>query len=82
MDWGVLKMFNNKNSFFIGFGQEPGQGSASHGGNIKIDGSQVIVDLPLDLYVDESNNVYAGRDSNNAMLIYVNNNEIYTRKVV
>lgn len=73
MDWGVLKMLNNKNSFFIGFG---------HGGNIKIDGSQVIVDLPLDLYVDESNNVYAGRKDNNAILIYVNDNEIYTRKVV
>ncbi len=73
MDWGVLKMLNNKNSFFIGFGQES---------NIKIDGGQVIVDLPLDLYVDESNNVYAGRNNNNAILIYVNNNEIYTRKVV
>jgi hypothetical protein len=73
LDWGVLKMLNNKNSFFIGFGQ---------GGNIKIDGSQVIVDLPLDLYVDESNNVYAGRKDNNAILIYVNDNEIYTRKVV
>lgn len=71
-------MLNNKNSFFIGFGQ----GSARHGGNIKIDGSQVIVDLPLDLYVDESNNVYAGRKDNNAILIYVNDNEIYTRKVV
>lgn len=77
MDWGVLKMLNNKNSFFIGFRQESGQGS-----NIKIDGGQVIVDLPLDLYVDENNNVYAGRNNNNAILIYVNNNEIYTRKVV
>lgn len=77
MDWGVLKMLNNKNSFFIGFGQESGQDS-----NIKIDGGQVIVDLPLDLYVDESNNVYAGRNNNNAILIYVDNNEIYTRKVV
>lgn len=74
-------MLNNKNSFFIGFGQESGQESGQ-GSNIKIDGGQIIVDLPLDLYVDESNNVYAGRNNNNAILIYVNNNEIYTRKVV
>lgn len=73
---GRIKMLSNNNSFFIGYG---GTGSGS---NINIDNGEVVVSLPLDLYVDESNNVYAGREDNNAMLIYVNDNEIYTRKVV
>ncbi len=69
-------MLSNNNSFFIGFGQGSGHGGTGSGSNINIDNGEVVVSLPLDLYVDESNNVY------NAMLIYVNDNEIYTRKVV
>lgn len=75
-------MLSNNNSFFIGFGQGSGQGGTGSGSNIKIDNGEVAVSLPLDLYVDENNNVYAGRNDNNAMLIYINDNEIYTRKVV
>lgn len=75
-------MLSNNNSFFIGLRQGSGQGGTGSGSNINIDNGEVTVSLPLDLYVDDNNNVYAGRKDNNAMLIYVNDNEIYTRKVV
>jgi|LSQX01.2.fsa_nt_gb hypothetical protein len=50
--------------------------------NIDIIGDKVLVDLPLDLYVDENENVYAGKEENNAMLVYTSNNQFYARKVV
>ena len=48
--------------------------------NIKDD--KIIVDLPLDLYVDDNDNVYVGREENNAMLIYTSDNQFYAGKVV
>ena len=49
---------------------------------INIVGGKVLVNLPLDLYVDENENVYAGKEENNAMLVYTSNNQFYARKVV
>lgn len=49
---------------------------------INIIGDKILVDLPLDLYVDENENVYAGKEENNAMLVYTSNNQFYARKVV
>lgn len=65
-------------SFFIGgFGDVH-----SNQGNVRISGDEVIVDFPLDLYIDENNNVYAGRTDNNAIIVYLNENEIYTRRMI
>lgn len=49
---------------------------------VDIVGDNVIVDLPLDLYVDDNGNVYTGGYVNNAMLIYTVDNKFYARKVV
>lgn len=49
---------------------------------VDIVGDNVIVDLPLDLYVDDNGNVYTGGYTNNAMLIYTVDNKFYARKVV
>ena len=68
--------------FFIGsFGS--GGGICPPGGsNINIDGGNVTVNMTLDLYVNEGGEVFAGSEENNSILIYVSDNEIYTRKVV
>ena len=49
---------------------------------IDIVGDKILVDLPLGLYVDENENIYAGKEENNAMLVYTSNNQFYARKVV
>lgn len=70
--------------FFIGEGCiSGGSDSGGNGGNIKVDNGDVIVNTPLNLYIDDSNNVYAGRNTkdNNATLIYVHEDAIYARKV-
>lgn len=65
--------------FFINQG---GMASNCDNNLINIIGDKVLVDLPLDLYVDENENVYAGKEENNAMLVYTSNNQFYARKVV
>ena len=71
----------SKGFFIGGFGSGGGQPSAPQG-LVTVNNGQVAVSLPLDLYIDSSNNVFAGSATKNASLIYVNNNEIYARKVV
>lgn len=65
--------------FFINQG---GMTSNCDNNLIDIIGDKVLVNLPLDLYVDENENVYAGKEENNAMLVYTSNNQFYARKVV
>ena len=67
--------------FFIGGFGSGGQTSAPQG-LVTVNNGQVTISLPLDLYVDDSSNVFAGSETKNATLIYVDNNEIYARKVV
>jgi len=67
------------NGFFIG---GFGNGGQSSTGLVTVNNGQVTITLPLDLYVDNNNNVFAGSEIKNASLIYVDNNEIYARKVV
>lgn len=67
--------------FFIGGFGNGGQPSTPQG-LVTVNNGQVTISLPLDLYVDNNNNVFAGSEIKNASLIYVNNNEIYARKVV
>lgn len=69
--------------FFIGnFGSNDTQSSCDKG-NIVIQDGSVMMTKPLEFYVDDVSDVYAGgnSDSNNAMLIYWTENEIYVRKV-
>lgn len=70
-----------RDSFFIGGGFG---GSGSNGGQnrVEIIDGEVVVNLPLDLYVDDNENVYAGRDDNNAKLIFINRDEIYARRII
>lgn len=67
------------NGFFIGGFGNCGQSPIEL---VTVDNGRVIINLPLDLYVDNDNNVFAGSEIKNASLIYENNNEIYARKVV
>lgn len=67
--------------FFIGGFGSGGQPSTPQG-LVTVNDGKVTISLPLDLYIDDSGNVFAGSETKNATLIYVNNNEIYARKVV
>ncbi len=65
--------------FFINNG-----GVVTNGSNslISIDNDNVIFNIPLDLYIDENDNVYVNHQNNNATLIYTLDGEIYARKVI
>lgn len=67
--------------FFIGGINGSGGGSSGCEGLISIDGNNVGINIPLDLYINDTGEVFAGSGDNNAMLIYVSENEIYARKV-
>ena len=71
----------SKGFFIGGFGNSGGQPSVPQG-LVTVSDGQVTINLPLDLYIDNDNNVFAGSGTKNASLIFVNNNEIYARKVV
>lgn len=59
-------------------------GVVTNGSNslISIDNDNVIFNIPLDLYIDENDNVYVNHQNNNATLIYTLDGEIYARKVI
>ncbi len=56
--------------------------TSGSGSLVNIDGDDVTVNIPLDLYIDENNNVFVGSENNNAMLIHTLDNNVYVRKVV
>ena len=65
--------------FFINNGGVVINGSNSL---ISIDNDNVIFNIPLDLYIDENDNVYVNHQNNNATLIYTLDGEIYAKKVI
>ena len=67
------------NSFFINKGGFGGSGSGSL---VKIEGDKILVDMPLDFYIDSNDNVFVGGKENNAILMQTIDNKIFARKAV